>query len=103
MSALYQLGRLLLPPPLASLPFLGSSPPEAGGDPRLLSLHRPLQVLLLHSKRLRHILPPQAVARLLPVLPPHAQLLQGVIVAGALGGGLPAADVEAGGRRVGIL
>ena len=92
---------LLLPLLLVQLPplsLLGSAPAsEASRDPRLRSLHRPLQVLLLHSECLGHILPSQTVTSLLSVLPPHPQGLHGVV--GHLAA-LPAPDVDARGRRV---
>ena len=42
---------------------------ETPSDPRLRSFHRPLQVLVLHSEGLRHVLPPESVPALLQVLP----------------------------------
>ena len=89
-------GLLLLPPPPS---LLGPLPPEAGRDPRLRSLHCPLQVLLLHSECFRHILTPQTVSSFLSVLPPHPEGPHGVVAHFAA---LPAPDVEGGGGRVGV-
>ena len=48
---------------------------ETPSDPRLRSFHRPLQVLVLHSEGLRHVLPPETVPALLHVLPAHPETL----------------------------
>ena len=65
----------LLTVSLCPLPLTQSSLGPLGGgsetpsDPRLRSFHRPLQVLVLHSEGLRHVLPPESVPALLQVLP----------------------------------
>ena len=48
---------------------------ETPSDPRLRSFHRPLQVLVLHSEGLGHVLPPETVPSLLHVLPAHPETL----------------------------
>ena len=61
--------------PLLLPPLLGGSEQTLSQPRRLRSLHCPLEVLVLHSEGLRHVLPSEGVPALLVILPPHPERL----------------------------
>ena len=67
---------------------------ETPSDPRLGSFHRPLEVLVLHSEGLGHVLPPESVPALLEVLPAHPQPLDSGALPGLQAATCCSSDVE---------
>ena len=67
---------------------------ETPSDPRLRSFHRPLEVLVLHSEGLGHVLPPESVPALLEVLPAHPETLDSGALPGLQAATCCSSDVE---------
>ena len=67
---------------------------ETPSDPRLRSFHRPLEVLVLHSEGLGHVLPPEGVPALLQVLPAHPEPLDSGALPGLQTATCCSSDVE---------
>ena len=67
---------------------------ETPRDPRLRSFHRPLEVLVLHSEGLGHVLPPEGVPALLQVLPAHPEPLDSGALPGLQTATCCSSDVE---------
>ena len=60
---------------VTNISLLGGSEQTLSQPRRLGSLARPLEVLVLDSEGLRHVLAPESVSALLVILPPHPQSL----------------------------
>ena len=74
--------RGLQEPGITLTSLLGRSEQALSQPRRLRSLARPLEVLVLDSEGLGHVLPPERVPALLVILPPHPERLDAAHLAG---------------------